>query len=543
MSTHEVKNQVPPLVDYNLFDCDRVLVESLEREDAGWAREQAHELGAILGGEAAIEWGFAANNNPPVLHTHDTRGQRIDEVRFHPAWHELMNLSVRFGLHSLPWREARAGAHVARAALFYLASQNEAGHGCPISMTYACVPALRRQRDVARIWEPRIATTSYDRRFVPAEQKSGVLIGMAMTEKQGGSDVRANTSRAVPAGKGGPGAEYRLTGHKWFCSAPMCDAFLILAQAPDGLSCFLLPRWTPDGQRNNFFLQRLKNKLGNRSNASSEVEFADAHAVLLGEEGRGVRTILEMVNHTRLDCTLGSAGLLRAAVVQAVHHTQHRAAFGHLLIDQPLMRNVLADLCLESEAATVLAMRLARAYDSQDESEVRFRRIATAVAKYWVCKRTPPAVNEALECLGGNGFIEDVILPRLYRESPLNSIWEGSGNVIALDVLRAIEHEPETVEALFAEIDRARGSDRRFDDFAAAIRTEWKSLAADPRQARRLVERLALALQASLLLRYSPKCVADAYCAARLAGDAGLVYGTLPPGVDVSQIIERAVTL
>ena len=366
-----------------------------------------------------------------MLHTHDTRGQRIDEVRFHPAWHELMSLSVRFGLHNLPWREARGGAHVARAALFYLASQNEAGHGCPISMTYACVPALRRQPDVAESWEPRIVTTTYDPRFLPAEQKSGVLIGMAMTEKQGGSDVRANTSRAVPAGKGGPGAEYRLTGHKWFCSAPMCDAFLVLAQAPDGLSCFLLPRWTPDGQRNNFFMQRLKNKLGNRSNASSEMEFADAYALLMGEEGRGVRTIVEMVNHTRLDCTLGSSGLMRQAVVQAVHHTRHRAAFGHLLIDQPLMQNVLADLCLESEAATVLAMRLARAYDSQEESEARFRRIATAVAKYWVCKRTPPAVNEALECLGGNGFVEDGILPRLYRESPLNSIWEGSGNVIA----------------------------------------------------------------------------------------------------------------
>ncbi len=543
MSTHEVKNQVPPLVDYNLFACDSVLDEAIEREQAGWARDQAHQLGAILGSEAAIEWGFAANNYPPVLHTHDTRGQRIDEVRFHPAWHELMNLSVRFGLHSLPWRKARAGAHVARAALFYLASQNEAGHGCPISMTYACVPALRRQPDVAKSWEPRIVTTSYDRRFMPAEQKSGVLIGMAMTEKQGGSDVRANTSRAVPTGKGGPGAEYRLTGHKWFCSAPMCDAFLILAQAPDGLSCFLLPRWTPDNQRNNFFLQRLKNKLGNRSNASSEVEFADAYAVLLGEEGRGVRTILEMVNHTRLDCTLGSSGLLRAAVVQAVHHTRHRAAFGHLLIDQPLMQNVLADLCLESEASTVLAMRLARAYDSQEESEARFRRIATAVAKYWVCKRTPPAVNEALECLGGNGFIEDGILPRLYRESPLNSIWEGSGNVIALDVLRAIAHEPETLEALLAEIDLARGSDRRLDAFAAAIHTQWKPLAADPRQARRLVERLALALQGSLLVRYSPKCVADAFCAARLDGDAGLVYGTLPPAVDTAPIIDRAVTL
>jgi putative acyl-CoA dehydrogenase len=539
--THEVTNQVPPLVDYNLFNCDAVLGEALERFDAAWVRGQAIELGGILGSEEAIEWGFAANNNPPVLHTHDARGERMDEVRFHPAWHELMNLSIIYGLHNLPWQGERAGAHAARAALFYLAAQNEAGHGCPLSMTYAAVPALRRQPDVAAVWEPRIASTTYDRRFLPAEQKSGVLIGMAMTEKQGGSDVRANTSRAVPAGGGGPGGEYRLTGHKWFCSAPMCDAFLVLAQAPGGLSCFLLPRWTPDGMRNPFFLQRLKNKLGNRSNASSEVEFDDAYALLLGEEGRGVRTIVEMVNHTRLDCTLGSSGLLRAAVVQAVHHTRHRSAFGRLLVEQPLMQNVLADLCLESEAATLLALRLARAYDRAEESEACFRRIATAVAKYWVCKRAPVAIGEALECLGGNGFVEDSLMPRLYRESPLNSIWEGSGNVIVLDVLRAIEHEPGAIDALLAELDLARGADRRLDTSAAAIRDEWRSLAADVYQARRLVERLAVALQGSLVVRYSPPEVADAFCATRLAGDRGLAYGTLPAGVAAAKIIERAV--
>ncbi len=439
MPTHEVQNQVPPLVGYNLFGGDRVLREAVVREGGAWIEERALKLGASLGGEEAIGWGFDANNNPPVLHTHDSRGQRIDEVRFHPAWHDLMRLSVENGVHNLPWAEPRSGAHVARGTLMYLVGQNEAGHSCPISMTYAAVPSLRVQTELADVWVPRIASTAYDMRFLPADQKRGVLIGMAMTEKQGGSDVRANTSRAVAAGQGGPGGEYRLTGHKWFCSAPMCDAFLVLAQAPGGLSCFLLPRWTPDGERNRFYLQRLKNKLGNRSNASSEIEFDGALATLIGEEGRGVRTIVEMVNHTRLDCTLGSAGLVRQAVVQAVHHARHRSAFGKLLVDQPLMQNVLADLCLESEAATILALRLARAYDSQDEAEARFRRIATAVGKYWLCKRGPAHVGEALECLGGNGFVEDSMMPRLFRESPLNSIWEGSGNVICLDVLRDSE--------------------------------------------------------------------------------------------------------
>jgi putative acyl-CoA dehydrogenase len=345
-------------------------------------------------------------------------------------------------------------------------------------MTYACLPSLRRQPELAALWEPRIASTTYDARFLPAEQKRGALVGMAMTEKQGGSDVRANTTRAKPAGRGGPGAEYRITGHKWFCSAPMCDAFLVLAQAPDGLSCFLLPRWTPEARRNNFFLQRLKNKLGNRSNASSEVEFQDAYATLIGEEGRGVRTIVEMVNHTRLDCTIGSSSMMRQAVVQATHHARHRSAFGKLLIDQPLMQNVLADLCLESEAATVLMMRLARAYDSSHENEAKLRRIGTAVAKYWVCKRTPSHVGEALECLGGNGFVEDSIMPRYYRESPLNSIWEGSGNVICLDVLRAIAGEPATIDALLAEIELGRGGDRRLDEAAGQLRDGWQALAA-----------------------------------------------------------------
>ncbi len=540
MSPHEVENQVPPLVNYNLFTSDRALVEAVDREGAGWVAERARQLGQIVGGEEAIQWGFDANNNPPVLHTHDPRGVRIDEVRFHPSWHALMRLSASFGLHNLPWAEPRDGAHVARAALFMLDAQNEAGHGCPISMTYAAVPALRRQPELASLWEKRIAGITYDQRFLPAGDKSGVLVGMAMTEKQGGSDVRANTSRGVPAGRGGPGSEYRLTGHKWFCSAPMCDAFLVLAQAPGGLSCFLLPRWAPDGTRNHFFIQRLKNKLGNRSNASSEIEFDDAFATLIGEEGRGVRTIVEMVNHTRLDCTIGGAAMMRQAVTQAAHHTRHRSAFGQRLANQPLMQNVLAELAIESEAATVLAMRLARAYDRADEAEARFRRIATAVAKYWVCKRAPAHACEALECLGGNGFVEESMMPRLFRESPLNSIWEGSGNVICLDVLRAIQHETGSIEALLGEIDLARGADRRLDAYAASLRSEWQSLAGDPKQARRLVERLALALEGSLVVRCSPPSVADAFCALRLATDGGHAYGTLPSGIDAAAIMERA---
>jgi putative acyl-CoA dehydrogenase len=540
MPTHEVENQVPPLVGYNLFTSDPALLEAARREGAGWIEDRAVELGKWLGGEEAINLGFEANNNPPVLHTHDARGRRIDEVRFHPAWHALMRAAVESGLHNRPWAHPRPGAHAARAALFLLSGQNESGHGCPISMTYAAVPSLRRQAQVARLWEPRIASTSYDPRFLPAEQKTGSLIGMAMTEKQGGSDVRANTTRALPAGRGGPGEEYRITGHKWFCSAPMCDAFLVLAQAPGGLSCFLLPRWTPDGARNHFYLQRLKSKLGNRSNASSEVEFDSAHATLIGEEGRGVRTIVEMVNHTRLDCTLGSASMMRQAVVQAIHHTRYRKAFGKLLADQPLMQNVLADLAIESEAATLLAMRLARAYDSDDEAEARLRRIGTAVAKYWVCKRASAHVGEALECLGGNGFVEDSIMPRVFRESPLNSIWEGSGNVICLDVLRAISGEEGTIDALLADIQLARGGDRRVDEAAGQLGDAWRALAADERQARRLVERLALVWQASLMVRHAPREDADAFCASRLTLDGGRALGTLPVSADCPRIVRRA---
>ncbi len=541
MPTHEVLNQPPPLRDYNPFDCDRALAEALAREGGGWAADRLRALGAVAGGEA-IDWGVQANANPPVLRTHDRYGHRIDEVEYHPAYHRLMEVAVGYGLHALPWREPRAGAHVARAALFTVLAQAEAGHGCPISMTYSAVPALRVQPELAAEWEPRLTSTHYDRRSAPSAEKAGALCGMAMTEKQGGSDVRANTTRARALGAGGPGGEYAITGHKWFCSAPMCDAFLVLAHTDRGLTCFLLPRWRPDGTRNRFSIQRLKDKLGNRSNASSEVEFEGAWARMVGADGRGVPTIIEMVNHTRLDCVIGAAAGMRHAVAQATHHAAYRAAFGKRLVEQPLMQNVLADLCLESEAATAAMMRLARAYDASedDEAEQHFKRIATAVVKYWTCKRWPAHAAEALECLGGNGYVEESLMPRLYREAPLNSIWEGSGNVICLDVLRAMARGPEVVDAFFAEIDRGRGGDRRLDAFAAELRRALGDATAIETRARRLVERLALALQASLLVRHAEPAIADAFCTSRLAGDHGLAFGTLPPGIDCAHIVERA---
>src|SRR5262249_54211056 len=450
--------------------------------------------------------------------------------------------AVENQVHNLPWSESRPGAHVARAALLMLSAQNEAGHGCPISMTYAAVPALKKmQPELYEQWLPLILSKSYDRRFRPISQKSGALIGMGMTEKQGGSDVRANITVAVPVEHSGPGNEYRITGHKWFCSAPMNDAFLVLAQAAGGLSCFFLPRWTADGIRNKFYFQRLKNKLGNRSNASSEVEFDGATAWLIGEEGRGVPTIIEMVNHTRLDCTISSSALMRQALVQALHHARHRSAFGRKLGEQPLMQNVLADLAIESEAATTLTMRLARAYDAaeSDIDEDIFRRIATAVAKYWVCKRTPAHVVECLECLGGNGYVEDSIMPRLFRESPLNSIWEGSGNVICLDVLRAMRSEPKSIEALVAEIDLAKGSNRALDAAAQKLKDRLSSQSLNEAEARRLVERMALTLQGSLLVRNAPNAVAEAFCASRLGGDWGQAFGTLS-NADTAFILNRA---
>ncbi len=541
-ASHEVTNQPPPLEDYSLFESDRVLGEALRREGGEWALDRARKLGALCGLPEMIRFGFEANENPPRLRTHDRFGHRIDEVEFHPAWHALMRVGVAHGLHALPWREPGPGAHVARAALFSMLGQVDAGVGCPLSMTYSAIPALRATPEVAAEWEPRLLSLEYDERLMPVEEKRGALCGMAMTEKQGGSDVRANTTTARALNGGGPGGEYEITGHKWFCSAPMCDAFLVLAQADGGLSCFLLPRFTPDGERNRFHLQRLKDKLGNRSNASSEVEFAGAWAVLVGEEGRGVPTIIEMVNHTRLDCVIGSAAGMRAGVAHASWHAAHRAAFGKLLVEQPLMQNVLADLAVESEAATVSAMRLARAYDESaggDEDAGALRRLATAVLKYWVCKRLPSHSVEALECLGGNGYVEESGMPRLYRESPLNSIWEGSGNVQCLDVLRAMAREPDSVEAFLTEVEEAAGADPRLDAAVTALREELSEIEAIESRARRVVERMALTLQGSLMVRFGDEAVADAFCGSRLGGDWGRAFGTLPPGTDFARIIDR----
>jgi putative acyl-CoA dehydrogenase len=540
---HEVANQPPPLVDYNLFTADRPLVEAIRREGAEWAQERISAVGALAGAEHAQRLGALANENPPKLRTHDRYGHRVDEVEFHPAWHELLGMAVEHELHSSPWQDPRPGAHVARGAAFMCMSQAEAGIGCPISMTYSVIPALRTQPELAAEWEPRLLSSTYDPRNAPAPEKSGALAGMGMTEKQGGTDVRANTTVAHPVNGGGPGGEYELSGHKWFMSAPMCDAFLVLAQADGGISCFLFPRWTPDGARNRFRLQRLKDKLGNRSNASSEIEFDSASAWLVGEEGAGVRTIIEMVNHTRLDCVIGGATGMRAGVAQAIHHASHRSVFGRELVEQPLMRNVLADLAVESEAATISAMRLARAYDEAiagDAEAANLKRIANAVLKYWICKRAPMHAGESLECLGGNGYVEESGMPRLFRESPLNSIWEGSGNVQCLDVLRAMIKSPASLEAFFAEVAEGSVSEPRLDAYAKSLREEIPGdIETIEVRARRVVEKMALALQASLLVRYGDEAVADAFCSSRLSGDWGQAFGTLPAGLDFGRIIRR----
>ena len=525
-------NQAPPLEGYDLYGENRPLVEAVAREGAGWAGEALRGLGELLGGEP-LEWGRLANENPPQLRTHDRFGNRIDEVEFHPAWHRLLGLGVEHALHAAPWREPRAGVHVARAAGFLTLAQVEAGVCCPLSMTFASLATLREEPELYDEWKPALTSTVYHPGLRPVTEKAGALCGMSLTERQGGSDVRANETVARPSADGG---EATLRGDKWFCSAPMCDAFLVTAHAPGGLTCYLVPRVLSDGERNAFHIDRLKDKLGNRSNASAEIRLDGAWARRVGEEGRGVRTIIEMVAHTRLDCVLGSTGLMRRAVAEATHHAAHRAAFGRLLTEQPLMQNVLADLCLDSEAATVLAMRLARAYDEQDAP---FRRLATAVAKYWVCKSTPPLVAEALECLGGNGYVEESVLPRLYRESPLNSVWEGAGNVNALDVLRAVARQPESLDALLAEIDLAAGADARLDAAVADLRRELADPADAELRARRLVERLALCLQGSLLVRHGDAAVADAFCATRLGGDGGRAYGTLPAGLSLAAIVER----
>ncbi len=539
--THDVTNQPPPLEDLNLFLSDTALREGVTARETDWARERLEGFGALVGSLAFRELGRLANRFPPELHTHDAMGHRIDEVEFHPAWHEVMRRAMEHEVHNLPWREPRPGAQVARSALHAMLSQVEAGSCCPLTMTFACRPALAHQPELLAAWEPGLLGTRYEPRLLPPAEKPAVTIGMAMTEKQGGSDVRANTTRARPLEGKGPGALHELTGHKWFCSAPMSDAFLTLAYTERGLSCFLVPRVLPDGSRNPFRLQRLKDKLGNRSNASSEVEYAGTRGWMVGEEGRGVRTILEMVHHTRLDCVSGSTGLMRQALTQALHHTAHREAFGRVLCKQPMMRNVLADLALEVEAATALMLRLAQAFDraAEDPGERAFARIATAVGKYWVCRRTPHMVFEAMECLGGSGYVEESILPRLFREAPVNAIWEGSGNVMCLDVLRAMTREPDSLPALLAELRLVRGSEARLDREVEALETELRRPQDVELRARRLVERLAVALQASLLLRGAPTPVAEAFVAGRL-GEGGLAFGTLPPGLALAPILERA---
>jgi len=540
LATHEVTNQPPVFEPYNLYDCDPALKEALRREGGKGAEEKVRAFGERLGSEDAFELGRLANEHPPELRLFDRYGHRIDEVEFHPAYHELMALAIEHEVPTVAWT-AKSGGHVVHTALEYMLIQVEAGVCCPMAMTYAAIPALRNQPDLAAAWEPRILSTSYDKRCIPAGEKSGVTIGMAMTEKQGGSDVRANTTRAEPVNGGGPGGEYELVGHKWFCSAPMSDAFLTLAYAKDGLSCFFVPRWRPDGSRNPFMIQRLKDKLGNKSNASSEIEYHNTWARMVGDEGAGIRTIMEMVQHTRLDTALAPAGMMRQAMVRALHHARHRTAFQRLLSQQPLMRNVLADMAVECEAGTTMVMRIARAYDSseRDESERLFGRLAVAVAKYWLNKRNAGLVNEAMECLGGAGYVEESGMPRLYREAPLNGIWEGSGNVICLDVLRAMQREPDSVAVFIGELEASRGGDRRLDRAIDDVKAMVADVEEAEMRARRTTEAMALALEGALLVRHAPPPVADAFCASRLGEGSHQTYGTLPTGLDLDAVIER----
>jgi putative acyl-CoA dehydrogenase len=539
--THEVFNVSRELVDYNLYLQDAALREAVRREGAAWAHDDLTAFGQLTGSADYLALGALANRFGPDLETHDRFGNRVDLVTFHPAYHALMTTSIGHGLHSSPWTDPGPGAHVARAARIYMHTQVEAGHGCPITMTFAAVPSLRTTPELARIWEPRITARIYDPRNVPDSCKQGLTVGMAMTEKQGGSDVRANSTRAHPIGAEGPGEAYELVGHKYFVSAPMCDAFMVLAQAPRGLTCFLLPRWRPDGTKNPLQVLRLKRKMGNVSNASSETELRGALAWMVGDEGRGVRTIIEMVAMTRFDCMVGSSAGQRAALSQALHHCSIRSAFGRVLDQQPLMRNVLADLVLENEGALALTMRIARAMDSRaDLHEDLLVRLCTAVGKYWICKRTPNHAYEAMECIGGSGVMEDSPFPRLFRESPVNAIWEGSGNVQCLDVLRAMQKTPEVIEAFFAELAKAKGASATLDHWVAALRKELDDSADIEHRARDVVDRMALAIQAALLLLHAPGYVADAFCASRLAGGGHRNYGTLPRGTDCAAIIQRA---
>lgn len=536
MQTHEVFNQANPLEGHNVAD-DPTLMDGLVREGAEWSLGEVTALGELAGTAEVQDWGRLANENPPILRPYDRFGHRIDDIEFHPAWHNLLSTAVANGLHGAPWSDDRAGSHVARAAKFYVWSNVEAGHTCPISATYAAIPALRDNPELAATYEPLLSNGFYESGLTAPLGKAGLLATMSMTEKQGGSDIRANTTRATEQ----PDGSYRIVGHKWFTSATMADLYLALAQTDAGVTCFLVPRVLPDGTLNDVRLMRLKDKLGNRSNPSGEIEYQNAVGWRIGEEGRGVPTIIKMVNMTRLDCLIGAASGMRRGVTQAAHHATYRKAFGSYLIDQPLMRNVLSDLTVESEAASLLMMRLAGAHDRStrgDEAESRFLRLALAIGKYWVCKRWPAHAAESLECFGGNGFIEESQMPRLFRESPLNGIWEGSGNVAALDVLRAMAKSPQSVEAFFGEVALA-GAEPSIQHAVAEIRAQLTDLAGAEVLARRVIERMALVLQASLLVRYGDPAVADAFVATRLDGDRGSVYGTLPGGVDFAAIIGR----
>ena len=539
--THEVINQPHELVDYNLYLSDAALREGVAREGADWAHEPLCQFGARVGSAQYLRLGAQANRYTPELDTHDRFGRRIDEVSYHPSYHELMRVAIEEGLHSSHWTDSGPGVHVARAARYYLHSQVEAGHCCPITMTSAVVPSLRREPDLADLWEPKITSRVYDPRNVPASDKQGLTFGMAMTEKQGGSDVRANTTRALPVGREGGAYAYELVGHKFFVSAPMCDGFLVLAQAPGGLTCFLLPRWRPDGSKNPMQIQRLKRKMGNASNASCETELRGALAWRVGPEGKGVRTIMDMVAMTRFDCMIGSSAGMRMAVSQATHHCSQRKAFGRLLTEQPLMQNVLADLAIESEAALTLTLRIARALELQDsEHERQLARLCTPLGKYWVCKRTPQHACEAMECIGGSGVMEDSPMPRLFRESPVNAIWEGSGNIQCLDVLRVLAREPATVEAYFAELAEASREHRGLARHAATLRGDLAGEGGLEYRARDLVDRMAVGLQAALLVRHAPSWVADAFCRSRLEARGQHQYGALPSGVECPRIIGRA---
>ena len=547
-ATHDVINQSPVLEDVNLFSADRPLMEAVLREGAGHAAKRLAAFGQVCGSAEALQQGRLANENPPRLKTFDAKGRRLDIVEFHPSYHACMEISVKQGLHCSAWdhlanpdSKPAPGANVARSAASYMATQMEAGHQCPTTMTNAAVPTLLLEPDIAKWWIPKILSREYDKSFKPADQKTGVTIGMGMTEKQGGTDVRANTTSAAPAGNGGPGAEYLITGHKWFMSAPMCDAFLVLAQAPGGLSCFLMPRFLPDGTVNALHFMRLKDKLGNRSNASSEVEFKDAHAWLIGEEGRGVPNIIEMVTGTRLDCAVASAGLMRGALANAIHHCRHRAVFGKMLIDQPLMTQVLADLALDVEAATALCFRLARSFDrAADENAAAWRRLMTPVTKYWVCKIAPAFGYEAMECLGGNGYVEEGPMARLYREMPLNAIWEGSGNVMALDLLRVLQREPETAGIVMDDLSAAVGNDAHLKAHLARV----QKLLHEPRlldkRGRDLAEALALLAAGTILRAHAPAPVADAFIATRLSGARRQTHGQGLDWADTRSIVERA---